>query len=85
MCFQYYRRYEDISSDFDNFGFILQNWNLNECFNISGNINSTKKEDHILEMPELGEFFLLLNQESYMLKKVDDWMSQINSKIKEDF
>ena len=29
---------------------------MNEILNISGNINSTKKTDHIMEMPGLREF-----------------------------
>ena len=35
---------------------ISQNWNLNEIPIISGNIDRTKKADHILEIPALGEF-----------------------------
>jgi len=30
--------------------------NLNQLLNIFGNIESTKKTDQILEIPELGEF-----------------------------
>ena len=33
LCFQYYRRYGEFCSDFDNFGFIYQNLNLNEILN----------------------------------------------------
>ena len=29
---------------------------MNEIFNISGNIDSTKRADHIFEMPELAKF-----------------------------
>ena len=38
--------------------------NLTEILNFSVNIDSTKKTEHILEMPGLGEY---------------DYMSQINS------
>ena len=31
-------------------------------------LTAQKKADHILEMPELGEIFLLLFQESYTFK-----------------
>ena len=51
LCFQYCPSNEEFRSDFDNFCFIEQNWSLN----ISGNIESTEKADHILEMPGLGE------------------------------
>jgi len=43
-----------------NFNFIKFNQNcrnLNEILHISGNIESTKKADHILEMPRLGVFW----------------------------
>ena len=50
---------------------------MNEIL-ISGNIDCTKKADYILEMPGIGEFC------GYCFK-VDDWMSQINSKTKDDF
>jgi len=54
--FQYYPRYKEFRSDFNHFGFILQNWNLNKIFTIFGNIDSTIKADDILEKPGLGEF-----------------------------
>ena len=47
-------RVEEFRSNFDNFGFFEQNSNLNENLNISGNTDSTKKSDHILEMPSPG-------------------------------
>ena len=43
---------------FRQFWFYVKNLNLNEILNISGkigNTESTKKADHILEMPGLGE------------------------------
>ena len=48
VIFVLYRRYEEISSDFDSYDLI--NENLNEILLISGNI------DNILEMPGLEEF-----------------------------
>ena len=44
----------NITGDMTNFvkiWYYLKNWNLNEILNITGNIYSTKKADHILEMP----------------------------------
>ena len=34
--------------------------NLNKILPISGNFESTKKADHILEMPERGVFFFII-------------------------
>ena len=56
LCLQYYQRYKEFGSDFN-----LVKWkqncrNLNEILHISGNIENTKKADHILEMAGLGEF-----------------------------
>ena len=70
LWLQYYRRYEEIRSSFDNFGSILQNLNLNEILNISGNVESTKKADHILYRSR--RILWLLIQESFMLNLVDD-------------
>ena len=56
LCFQYYLRYKEFGSDF-NFDKWKQNCrNLNEILYMSGNIESTKKADHILEMGGQGKF-----------------------------
>ena len=57
LCFQYYRRYKEFGSDL-NFVKQKQNCrNLNEILYMSGNIESTKNADHILEMAGPGEFY----------------------------
>ena len=48
--------------NFDQLGFIYQNLNLYKIFNITGNIATTKKADHILEKPELGEFLVIVSR-----------------------
>ena len=38
----------EVRSDIDNFIFVSENFNLNEILKIFGNIDNTKKADHIL-------------------------------------
>ena len=53
----------------------LNNWN--KILETPGNIESTKKADHILEMPDLGEFMTIV------LTKVGQWKAVTNH-IKDD-